>query len=53
MTALRTHFIDYLHAQEMSTRTQKVYGRAVRQLAEYYHLSPDNITDKQIRTYLV
>jgi integrase/recombinase XerD len=37
----------------MSTRTQKVYVRAVRQLAEYYHLSPDRLSDKQIRQYLV
>lgn len=52
MTALRQQFIDYLHAQEMSTRTQKAYVRAVRQLAEYYHRSPDRITDEQIRQYL-
>jgi integrase/recombinase XerD len=53
MTALRTQFITYLHSQEMSIRTQKVYVRAVRQLAEYYHLSPDRINDEQIRQYLV
>ena len=53
MTALRTHFIEYLQAQQMSTRTQKVYVRAVRQLAQYYTLSPDRITDEQIRQYLV
>jgi integrase/recombinase XerD len=53
MTALRKRFIQYLQAQEMSTRTQKVYVRAVRQLAEYYHLSPDRLSDEQIRQYLV
>jgi site-specific recombinase XerD len=37
----------------MSTRTQTVYVRAVRQLAEYYNLSPDRITDEQIRQYLM
>jgi site-specific recombinase XerD len=37
----------------MSIRTQKVYVRAVRQLAQYYHLSPKKITDEQIRQYLV
>jgi site-specific recombinase XerD len=37
----------------MSTRTQTVYVRAVRQLAEYYHRSPDRIADEQIRQYLV
>jgi integrase/recombinase XerD len=53
MTTLRKQFIEYLHAQEMSTRTQKVYVRAVRQLAEYYNTSPDQISDEQIRQYLV
>ena len=53
MTALRKRLITYLQSQEMSTRTQKVYVRAVRQLAEYYNLSPDKITDEQIRQYLV
>jgi len=52
MTALRKQFIAYLQAQEMSTRTQKVSVRAVRQLAEYYPLSPDRIADEQIRQYL-
>jgi site-specific recombinase XerD len=53
MTALRKQFIEYLQAQEMSPRTQQVYVRAVRQLAEYYHRSPDRIADEQIRPYLV
>jgi len=53
MTALRKSFITYLQSQGMSTRTQKVYVRAVRQLAEYYHLSPEQISDEQIRQYLV
>ena len=37
----------------MSTRTQKVYVRAVRQLAQYYNTSPEQISDEQIRQYLV
>jgi integrase/recombinase XerD len=52
MTALRKQFIEYLQAQEMSARTQKIYVRAVRQMAEYYHLSPARIADEQIRQYL-
>ena len=53
MTALRQQFIKYLQSQEMSTRTQKISVRAVRQMAEYYNLSPDRISDEQIRQYLV
>ena len=37
----------------MSPRTQTVYVRAVRQLAEHDNLSPDRIVDEQIRQYLV
>jgi len=53
MTALRKSFIEYLQAQGMSKRTRQMYVRAVRQLAEYYHTSPQKITDEQIREYLV
>jgi integrase/recombinase XerD len=53
MTALRKQFIEYLQSLKMSTRTQKIYVRAVRQLAQYYNLSPERISDKQIQQYLV
>jgi site-specific recombinase XerD len=53
MTALRKQFIKSLQSKKMSTRTQKVYVRAVRQLAQYYTLSPERISDKQIRQSLV
>ena len=53
MIALRKSFIEYLQSQDMSTRTQKVYVRAIRQLAEHYHTSPDQITNEQIQQYLV
>jgi site-specific recombinase XerD len=53
MTALRIQFITYVQSQHISTRTQKVSVRAVRQLAEYDNLSPDRLSDEQIRQYLV
>jgi site-specific recombinase XerD len=34
-------------------RTQEAYLRAVRQLAAYTHLSPDQITEEQLRQYFL
>ena len=53
MTALRQQFIEYLQSQEMSTHTQTVSVRAVRQLAEYYHTSPELITEEELRQYFL
>ena len=52
MTALRQHFIDLLHTRGISAHTQTMYVRAVRQLAEYYHRSPDRLSDEQIHQFL-
>jgi site-specific recombinase XerD len=52
MTALRRQFIEFLQARELSRHTQTTYVRAVRQLAEFYHLSPDRLSDEQIHAYL-
>ena len=52
MTALRQRFIELLHARGISSHTQTMYVRAVRQLAEYYHRSPDQLSDEQIHQYL-
>ena len=45
--------MEYLQSQHMAPRTQTVSVRAVRQLAEKYHTSPEQISDEQIREYLV
>ena len=52
MTALRRQCIDLLHTQGLSSHTETMYGRAVRQLAEFYNLSPDRLSDEQIHQYL-
>ena len=52
MTALRQHFIELLQARGLSRHTQTTYVRAVRQLAESYHRSPDQLSDEQIHRYL-
>ena len=43
MTELRQRMIESLQLRGLSERTQEAYVRAVRQLAEHYHKSPDLI----------
>ena len=52
MTALRHRFITLLQSRGLSRHTQTTSVRAVRQLAEFYHLSPDRLSDEQIQVYL-
>jgi site-specific recombinase XerD len=52
MTTLRTQFIESLQAQGVSTHTQEEYVRAVRQLAQFFHRSPDQISTQEIQQFL-
>jgi integrase/recombinase XerD len=45
--------IECLQLRGLSERTQEAYTRAVRQLAEYYHKSPDLITEEELRQYFL
>jgi len=53
MTELRQRMIEYLQLRGLSERTQEMYVRAVRQLAEHYHKSPDLITEEELRQYFL
>ena len=53
MTPLRQRMIEDLQLRGMSERTQEAYVRAVRQLADYYHKSPDLITEEDLRQYFL
>jgi integrase/recombinase XerD len=44
--------IEFLQLRGMSERTQQMYVRAVRQLAEHYRKSPDN-TEEELRQYFL
>jgi integrase/recombinase XerD len=52
MTTRRKQFIESLQSQGVSPHTQDEYVRAVRQLAEHYHRSPEQITDQEILKFL-
>ncbi len=53
MTALRQRMIECLQLRGLSARTQESYLRAVRQLAEHYHKSPDLISEEELRQYFL
>lgn len=53
MTELRRRMIEDLKLAGVSQSTQEAYVRSVRQLAEHFRLSPDRITEPQLRDYLI
>jgi integrase/recombinase XerD len=53
VTPLRQRMIEDLQLRGMSERTQEMYVRAVRQLAEHYHKSPERITEEELRDYFL
>lgn len=53
MTPLRRRMIEDMQLRGLSARTQEAYVRAVRQLAEHFRLSPEQLTDEQLRQYFV
>ncbi|MEK6325658.1 MAG: site-specific integrase [Acidobacteriota bacterium] len=53
MTELRTRMIESLLLRGLSERTQECYVRAVRQLAQHYHKSPDLITEEELGLYFL
>ena len=53
MTELRKRMIECLQLHGLSERTQEAYVRAVRQLAQHYHKSPDLISEEELRQYFL
>lgn len=53
MTLLRQKMLEDLQLRGYGENTQKSYIRVVRQLAEYYNKSPDQISDDELRKYFL
>jgi len=53
MTDLRKRMIEDMQLAGLSQGTQEAYVRVVRQLAAHFRLSPDRITERQLRDYLM
>jgi len=45
--------IEDLQLRGLAERTQEMYVRAVRQLAEHYHKPPDVLTEEELRQYFL
>jgi site-specific recombinase XerD len=53
MTTLRQKLIDEIQLRGFSIHTQDSYVRSVTGLARFYHRSPDQIGDDEIKAYLL
>ena len=53
MTPLRQRMIDDMVAAGLVPATQAAYIQAVRGLAKHYHRSPDELTEAEVRGYLL
>ena len=53
MTPLRQRMIHDLQLRGYADRTIKAYVHPVAQLARFYHASPDQLTEEQVRHYLL
>ena len=53
MTALRQRMIEDMRLRGLAPSTQRAYVRVVRDLANYYAKSPDQISDEELRRYFV
>ncbi len=52
-TELRQRMIEDMQLRGLAPRTQQVYARAVRQLAEHYGRSPDSLSEEDLRQYFL
>jgi integrase/recombinase XerD len=52
-TSLRQRMHQDLQLAGLSERTQQAYLRAVRQLADHFHIPPDRLSEQQVREYFL
>lgn len=53
MTTLRKQMLENMQLKGLSPTTQTIYCYVVQQLAQYYHKSPELISEEELRTYLL
>jgi len=53
MTKLRKRMIEDMQLRGLSEKTQESYLQAVRQLAEYYCKAPDQISEEELRQFVL
>lgn len=53
MSELRKRMIQDLELAGLAEGTRRVYVQVVRQLAGYYMISPDQLTEQQVQDYIL
>ena len=53
MSNLRDRMINDMQLHGYGNRTQEAYARTVRQLQQFYNLSPEVISEEQLRDYFI
>jgi integrase/recombinase XerD len=53
MSALRERMIADMRSQGLAASTQAVYLQGVKALAAYYHRSPEQLEENEVRRYLL
>ena len=53
MTPLRKRMFDDMVVAGLSANTQAAYIQAVRGLAKHYHRSPDQLSEAEVRSFLL
>jgi hypothetical protein len=49
MTLLRQAMIDQMDLRGLAPKTQQAYLQQIKELARYYHRSPDLLTDEELQ----
>ncbi|MDQ3666130.1 MAG: phage integrase N-terminal SAM-like domain-containing protein [Acidobacteriota bacterium] len=53
MSPLQQRMLEDMQLRGLSARTREAYARAVWQLAQHYHRSPDRLGDEELRQYFL
>ena len=53
MSPLRERMIDDMTLAGLAQGTQKIYAQAVYRLAAHYRRSPDQLSEEEVRAYLL
>jgi len=53
MTALRSRMIEDMRVAGLAAGTQRIYLDGVRRLAKHYRRAPDQLSEAEVRTYLL
>jgi hypothetical protein len=53
MTPLRQRMIEDMNLAGLAPGSQQIYIKSVRRLATYYRRSPDELSEEEVRSYLI